>query len=77
MTDHVQRWQALTKHGLVVSIACGSSRDGGVPFFTVIALSSTGDTFSRPFAADSFEQAVEIAEIECAKRGWSPLGGAA
>jgi hypothetical protein len=33
-------------------------------------LSKHGEEFDRPFAAATFEQAVEIAEIEILNRGW-------
>jgi hypothetical protein len=69
----VERWRALGRAGVRVSICHGRSRDD-VLLWSVDALSKTG-SFERPFAAASFEHAVEIAEIEAKKRGWLGVGG--
>lgn len=34
-------------------------------------MSRIGDEFDRPFAANDFAHAVEIAELESVKRGWT------
>jgi len=68
----LERWERLGRAGITVSICCGPS--GAHPFrWTVQAMSRIGDEFDRPFAANDFAHAVEIAEIECAKRGWLVL----
>lgn len=65
----VDRMAALGREGFTVSICCGPS--GRAPFrWTVQVLAQSGEEFARPFAATSFEQAVEIAEVEIEKRGW-------
>jgi hypothetical protein len=76
MDEFIRRWQALAKSGVTVSIVYG--RDGiashrfpdGEFCFSVDAMSSTGESFPRPFAAETLNQAIEIAEIEARARGW-------
>jgi hypothetical protein len=65
----LERWQKLGKSGVTVSICYGPAKRG-VLGFSVDALSTTGESFEQPFAADSFEHAVEIAERESLARGW-------
>lgn len=65
----VERMEALGRAGLTISVCCGPS--GTRRFvWTVQVLSLNGDEFARPFAADSFEHAIAIAEIEIHERGW-------
>ena len=67
--DAIARFEALGRAGCTVSIACGPC--GLEPFrWTVQALSPNGEEFARPFAAQSFAHAVEIAEMEIYQRGW-------
>jgi hypothetical protein len=68
----LERWLALGRAGLTVSICYGPTKRRGVFSFSVDALSSTGESFEQPFSCESFEQAVEIAEIEAVRRGWLP-----
>lgn len=69
--DPVKRWLALGDAGLMVSICYGRFPSGRLQF-SVNVLSAQGESFSRPYAAESLEQAVDIAEIETRKRGWLP-----
>lgn len=65
----VDRMEALGRAGLTVYIRCGPR--GDVLFsWNVVVLSINGEEFDHPFAADSFEQAIQIAEAESIKRGW-------
>jgi len=68
--DPATKMEALGRSGLIVSVCCGSC--GAEPFrWTVQVLSPKHmEEFDKPFAANSFDQAIEIAEIECAARGW-------
>ena len=66
-TDPVVRMEALGRAGLTISVCCGPA--GIVPFrWSVQVLSAQWGEFPRPFAADSFEHAIEIAEHEIAIR---------
>jgi hypothetical protein len=65
----IERWLALGKAGVTVSICYGPAKRG-VLGFSVDAMSGTGQTFEQPFAAESFEHAVAIAERESLARGW-------
>lgn len=68
----IEKWERLGRAGITVSICCGPC--GADPFrWTVLAMSRRGDEFAQPFAANDFEHAVEIAELETAKRGWAVL----
>lgn len=59
----VDRMEALGRMGITVSVCCGPSGDD--PFlWTVQCLANNGREFDRPFAANSFEHAIEIAELE-------------
>ena len=65
----IDRLEALGRAGITVSLCCGPC--GDAPFrWTVQALSRDGQEFPRPFAAHSFDHAVEIAEVEIKNRGW-------
>jgi hypothetical protein len=70
-SESLERWLALGRAGLTVSICYGPVKPH-VLSFSVDVLSTTGQTFEEPIAAGSFEQAVEIAETEALKRGWLP-----
>lgn len=68
-TDPVERMEQLGRAGVTVSVCCGPC--GDAPFeWTVQAMSITGREFNRPFAANDFAHAVEIAWVESVKRGW-------
>ena len=65
----IDRLEVLGRLGFLVSVACGPS--GRSPFqWSVTVRTREGRAFERPFAADSFAQAITIAELEIAKRGW-------
>ena len=68
MNELVRRWQALAEAGLTVSICYGRSKDRLI--FSVDVMSRIGEIFSKPFAAETLEQAIEIAEKESYQRGW-------
>ena len=71
MTNHaIARMEALGRSGFTISVCCGPS--GAQPFgWSVQALGPDGFEFEQPFAARSFEHAIEIAETEIAARGWN------
>ena len=71
----IERLESLGRSGLTVSVCCGPC---GVDAFgwSVTVLNRDGHEFDRPFAAESFDHAVEIAEIEVATRGWRGTGTA-
>lgn len=68
-TDLVRRWEELGKRGVTVSICFGHCGDMGF-LYSVDALGPNGQTFDKPFAAESLEQAMHIAEKESNERGW-------
>ena len=70
----VDRLEALGRIGITVSVCCGPC--GASPFrWTVLALAEVSpgyvEEFAQPYAANSFDHAVEIAELEVVKRGWA------
>jgi hypothetical protein len=72
MSDHMRRLETLGRAGIIVSICYGMMGSSGEPAFSVTAMSATGEQFSNPFAANSFEHAIEIVETEALRRGWHP-----
>lgn len=69
-TEAIARMETLGRSGLTISVCCGPS--GSMPFrWSVTVMNRRGDEFEQPFAARSFDHAIEIAEIEVAKRGWA------
>jgi hypothetical protein len=67
--DTLERMERIGRRGFVISVCCGPS--GRHRFrWTVQVLAPNGDEFAQPFAADSFAQAVAIAESEIALRRW-------
>ena len=65
----VDRMAALGARGFTVSVCCGPC--GGAAFrWSVDVLTTDWRTFDRPFAANSFDQCIDIAEQEILKRGW-------
>lgn len=68
--DAIRKWQQLGAAGLTVSIAYGYCGENGLLFSVNVLSRDFIKEFERPFAARSFEQAVEIADIECRERGW-------
>lgn len=69
LSNYLERLEALGRKGFVVSVCCGPiRREFG---WSVQVLTPTGEEFSVPFMASSFAHAVEIAEVEIVKRGWS------
>jgi len=63
------RLESIGRSGLVVSICVGPSKTG-VFCWSVDVLSRDGQSFEQPFQAQDFAHAVDIAELEIAKRGW-------
>ena len=69
----MDRMTALGRAGFTVSICCGPS--GADPLrWSVQVLAPNGAEFDRPFAAQNFAHAVEIAEREIQRRGWAAAG---
>lgn len=67
--DPIERMAVLGRAGFVVSVCCGPC--GHEVFrWTVQVMSPTGQEFDEPFAATSFQHAIEIAYLEVLKRGW-------
>lgn len=63
------RMEAIGRLGITISICCGPC--GSHPFrWSVHAMNDRGQEFDVPFAAQSFEHAMEIAETEIVARGW-------
>ena len=65
----------LSDSGITVSIVCGEYKGSKNYFYSVdveVFLKDLPDSFSfeEPYAANSIPHAIEIAEIECKKRGW-------
>lgn len=72
VTQPMAQMEALGRAGFTVSVCCGPC--GRAPFrWTVQVLAPNGEEFDRPFAANDFAHAIEIAVIEIQKRGWIPL----
>jgi hypothetical protein len=65
----VETMEALGRAGLTVSVCFGPSGNAGC-LWSVTVLSGTCEEFDRPYAATSFDHAVEIAKIESIARGW-------
>jgi hypothetical protein len=69
----IERMEALGRAGITVSVCCGPC--GTLPFrWSVQATAAVSpghfEEFEMPYAANSFEHAIEIAELEVVKRGW-------
>jgi hypothetical protein len=63
--------EQLGRGGLTISVCCGPS--GGQSFrWSVFVGAPNGDEFNMPYAANSFEHAIEIAELEAVRRQWLP-----
>lgn len=75
MSDHsddlLTRFETLGKQGFVVSIAYGECGNSGL-LYSINVLTPSGDSFDKPYGANSFEQAIDIAEAEIKERGWMP-----
>lgn len=68
--DVVQaRLDSLADSGITVSLAYGKSPRLG-RIWSVTCLSRQSEQFSKPYAAESLFQAVQIAQKECEERGW-------
>ena len=67
-TTLIERWKALGNAGITVSIVYGEMKGRGLSF-SVLAVKGD-EFFKNPYRAESFEQAIEIAETESRKRGW-------
>ena len=65
----VRRWEQLGKCGVTVSICFGKCGDMGM-LYSVDALGPDGQTFDKPFGAETLGQAMHIAEKESFERGW-------
>jgi hypothetical protein len=65
----LERMEALGRMGLTVSVCCGPSGDR-VFAWSVNVMTARFQAFDRPFTADGFCHAIEIAETECRNRGW-------
>ena len=65
-----ERLERLGAAGLVVSICYGPMGSMRSMRYSVDVLYDVGEFFDAPFAAESLEQCLEIAEIESRKRGW-------
>lgn len=65
----VRRWERLGELGVTVSICFGECGNLA-KLYSVDALGPSGETFDKPFAAETLEQAMHIAEKEATERGW-------
>ncbi len=68
-SELVRRWERLGELGVTVSICFGECGNLG-KLYSVDALGPSGETFVKPFAAETLEQAMHIAEKEATERGW-------
>ena len=68
--DTISQWEALANNGVVVSVVCGPMAGRDAIAWSVNCLSADLDEFRIPYEARDFAHAVEIAGIECRKRGW-------
>jgi hypothetical protein len=66
----LERWSALGDAGVGVSIMCGPTPQG-LMWSVQCCCVSRGEEFDRPFQARDFAHAIEIAELEARKRGWT------
>lgn len=65
----IARMETIGRVGFTISICCGPC--GSTSFgWSVQVMTRDGREFDQPFAARDFAHAVEIAELEIAKRGW-------
>lgn len=64
-----EKMERLGRQGLTISVCCGPSLKKAFTW-SVTVLNRRGQEFAQPFEAVSFAHAIEIAEIEIAKRGW-------
>jgi len=68
--------EELGRSGLTVSVCFGPCGDYLLGW-SVDVLNQDGESFERPLAAKSFEDAVAIAIVESTGRGWFDAGVAA
>lgn len=64
-----QKLNLLANNGISTSIVYGPCGAKGA-LFSVDVLTAEYKSFERPFAATTLQQAVDIALLECKKRGW-------
>ncbi len=69
MNSLLSRFEAIGKKGITVSIVCGYC-GGKQLMYSIDVLTLDGRSFDKPFSATTFEQALDIAEIEIKERGW-------
>jgi hypothetical protein len=69
-SSSVAEFERLGRAGFTVSVCCGPSGPAAAFRWSVTVLAPNGAEFERPFAAESFNQAVAIAATEITKRGW-------
>ena len=70
-----ERLEKLGRAGFTVSIAFGPAfyPDGGRKItYSVDVVAPDGEGFERPYVAESFLNAVQIAEQQISERGWRP-----
>ncbi len=70
MNSLLSRFEAIGKKGITVSVVCGYC-GGKQLMYSVNVLTLDGLSFDKPFSATTFEQALDIAEIEIKERGWT------
>lgn len=69
MKEIIDRLEKLGSFGLIVSICYGSCGNMGL-MYSVDVMCQDGQSFEKPFVADTFIQCIEIAEKESSERGW-------
>jgi hypothetical protein len=57
------RWEALARSGFIVSVCCGPCGEERPFRWSVDVLAPDGQEFDQPFAAESFEHAIAIADM--------------
>jgi len=66
----ISRMEALGRAGFVISVCCGPTPTEACAWSVDVLSPATGEAFDRPFAAHTFEHAMDIAEAEVTRRGW-------
>lgn len=66
--------KGMARKGITVSIVHGDTDKHGI-CYSVDVETEDGDSFQKPYAATSINQAVAVALAECTMRGWFKIGG--
>jgi hypothetical protein len=71
-THHaMRRMERLARDGFIISVCYGRAQLTGPLCWSVDVMNGAGESFSKPFVAASFPEAIEIAATEIRRRGWT------